>query len=150
MEYKGWDCHAYTEDCKRSWLHLQSIKKSGTDDEDEFGHLKTPMTSEELNLLTNSIEELLMHYLPQGNELSWQAMQKMKSRFQEARGGYGDGSLVGLNVLRLLEAVWKRVSELNDESINALFIETLDDIQLTCPEGDSHRLLMLFVSLVEV
>lgn len=149
MEYKGWDCHGYTEDFKQLWLHLQSIKKSGTD-ENKFGDLKTSMSSEELNLLSDSIAEFLRRYLPQGTELPWQAMQKMKSRFQEARGGYEDGSLVGLNVLRLLEAVWKRVSELNDESINTLFIETLDDIQLTCPEGDSHRLMMLFVSLVDV
>lgn len=132
MSYKGWDCHAYTEDCKKWWTNF-----------DKKENLSEPMIENDINNLIENIVKL-----PIVNPTSLQAIEKMKKRCTIERGGYEDGQLHGLNVIRLLERVWLQVENLKDESINSLFIETLADISLTCPEGDSHRLIMLLNALL--
>jgi hypothetical protein len=163
--YKGWDCHAYTQDCVQLWLSMRPLYERKTtveglatemqtltiiDSPDpNFVQLTLPMPDNEIGDLIKSIQDFLMPRFPENlnNQLCWQAVQKMRARCLTSRGGYEDGHLADLNIIRLLEAVWEVVKKLNEESIYMLFVETLEDIQLTCPEGDSHRLLMLFTSL---
>lgn len=102
--------------------------------------------------MMNDIEKHFIKSFPNGYQQlgAWQAVEKMRSRFGVERGGYEDGALGGLNITRLLEAVWLEVSRINENSTYNLFVETLSDIGSTCPEGDSHRLLILLNSLVEL
>ena len=163
--YKGWDVHQYTRDCQELWVRMRA--KDVAEDLSRLQlaealsaepatslvkQLKLPMPPETIDALLAGIRQLSAQLFPADHERRphWAALAKMRGRCLPERGGYEDGSLQGLNVIRLLEAVWAAVCEQKDAGTEKLFFETLDDIGMTCPEGDSHRLLMLLSSLKDL
>jgi hypothetical protein len=162
--YKGWDVHQYTRDCQELWARMRAkdvaedLSKlqlaEALSDEPPASlvkQLKQPMQPETIDALLASIQQLSAQLHPQPHTLAHlAALEKMRQRCLPERGGYEDGSLQNLNVIRLLEAVWTAVCAQKDAGTEKLFFETLDDIGMTCPEGDSHRLLMLLSSLKDL
>jgi hypothetical protein len=58
------------------------------------------------------------------------------------QGQITDPTIPGLNIATLLKSVWNCVKQINDSSIYRHFGETLDQIGMTCTQGQSHRLLI--------
>lgn len=121
--YKGWDCHAYTPDCR---TYVQDLLLREPD-------LGKPMSPAEISALFTPLLEQAR------GTRALAAVQKMRQR--SGAQGYQDPQLPNLNIARLLELVHRRCED------RAVLIETLSEIGGTCVQGDSHRLLMLCAAL---
>jgi len=120
--YKGWDCHAYTPDCRAYAQDLVSREPQ----------LAQPMTPAEITALFASLQ-------PLARGQARVAVQKMRQR--SGSQGYHDPQVPSLNVTRLLEWVHRQCED------KTILTETLGEIGGTCVQGDSHRLLMLCAAL---
>jgi len=157
--YKGWDCHAYTADCKALWAKIRAREiseriKNDTDTPPfNLGtRLSSKVSEEERNALFESLEKYFVGRFPNGFQevQAWGAVEKMKSRYRPDRGGYEDGDLHNLNITSLLKVVWQEINRIDDRATYELFLETLTDIGQTCTQGDSHRLLIVLSSLLDL
>lgn len=71
---------------------------------------------------------------------------KMRDRTTHSTGQYGDPHLFSININRILLECWRCC--VNRDSFNPLH-ETLVEMAGHCIQGDSHRLLVLFLALRE-
>lgn len=129
--YHGWDVHSWTSD-------LRDLLDQQPEFECRF--------RVSMHLFDQCLQEIFEMY----GEGVKPVLEKMRGRYKPIEGGYYDMDLVGkrVNVAHLLVRVWTLVKRINDESIYKWFKETLDDIGLTCLQGDSHRLMFFLVGLV--
>ena len=130
----GWDCHAYTV------YFREAIVRMGLD-------FHQPVEPATFSTAVEEMRDLMRSHFPQQPALaeqqpSWAALQKMVAR--EAAGSYVDPDLDGQSVARILVDTWRLV---RSAEVDELFVETLTDIGQTCMQGDSHRLLALFIAL---
>lgn len=154
--YHGWDVHQYSPDLLLIWeaWKLEDLHITPDQTKSRSFILQSQMSIEERDALLAKIKIKLSEKYPtkenRKQSEEWKALKKMKSRYLNERGGYEDSVLKSLNIFRLLELTWNTVAENGDESIHALFQETLCDIGQTCPEGDSHRLFLLLNALLNI
>ena len=76
------------------------------------------------------------------------AFSNFKTHYK--KGGIHDPELPQLNVAVLLKTVWIYLQKNDDSSMYKHFGETLDQIDLTCMTGISHRLFMDYIMLKEI
>lgn len=129
---KGWNVHAYS----KTYNTFLGKQKNLLDS------LKSPIDP---NIFNKTLFEITERYKDQKIK---NVLNKFKSRYNIAIKGYRDPDLHNLNVAFLLYVTWNKVKELNDNSIWELFHECLLDIGMTCLQGDSHRLLNIYSSLL--
>ena len=135
FQYKAWDTHAYSQDFRAILAHRGL-------------HFALDPTAEAFDAAIAEIKALLSSKWPEEQDRtaqpSWVAVLKMEAR--QAAGNYIDQDLGGEHVGAILVATWQLVREAD---VDELFIETLADIGDTCIQGDSHRLLALYLALTE-
>ena len=128
IQYKGWDVHAYTPQMKEVVKEIQLVDKL------------SPIVHEQM------IQEIKGKYTSKPQALI--AISKMNSRYSAEIQGYIDPD-IGINVSALLHLTWRRVKEINDDSLYNAFAETCAEIGNTCIQGDSHRLLFFCMALMD-
>jgi len=149
LYYFGWDAHAYTH-LLREHPQLHSFRQQP--------HNGPIVTLSDAQTLVDTISRTLKDH--ERTNVSAECvtaiapvLAKMVSRWDASQGGYYDADIGHVNIFALLNAVWSRVLEITDRekdaSLFALFVETLTDASMTCIQGDSHRLALLYIALTQ-
>jgi hypothetical protein len=134
-DYRGWDVHQYSPYLRDRLAELgRDFSKSPDDGEFQA------VCSEISQLLDTTTEPP-----PDDAQLSAARLALAKMRNRAAAGNYVDPDLGGAQVGAILVETWRKVQQADD--VKAVFIETLADIGDTCVQGDSHRLLLLWLAL---
>lgn len=133
--YNGWDVHSYSKD----WAPILTANH--------------PFLLERISSLEfeTTCTEIKTYYSK--SVIVQSTLEKFKNRFKtentkveekEVEGGYYDSDLGKVNCAKLLVETWKKIKQLKEDSLYQLFEETLNDINNTCVQGDSHRLFALY------
>lgn len=112
-----------------------------------------PPTDFSIELIDDRLKEIMKAYVDRNEKYNDEVLKKISivlekiyNRCKSATPvcNYIDHDLGGINIFFLLEAVWALVviKESYDE-----FLETLLEMGTLCPQGDSHRLMLLYLAL---
>lgn len=126
--YRGWNVHDYTPAFVAQLNELPF-----------FGRVE----AQEAHAFFNTLLQCMVPH----NRRCATALHKMKQRYNATQGGYFDAQLRQLNIVLLLQALFKIVQTADDKSTWQLFAETLIDQGRTCIQGDSHRPAALYLAL---
>jgi hypothetical protein len=133
MNYKGWDVHSYTTETRQVAKGL-----------DCFGACSEERFYSALNLALDWWKD---HDQLVDSRKVLDCIKKFKTRWHGSVGGWRDPDLDGANCAEL----FCRAAELvqRERGLVVLFLETLQDIENTCVQGDSHRLIQFLSGVRE-
>jgi hypothetical protein len=126
--YRGWDVHSYTPDIR-----------SVTDI--DFRNLEPVNTRIEMDALFRDIASSV-----RDSRACSIFLNKLRRRVDLNTMTYTDPQ-TGIEILSLLKKLWVKVRECNDDSVFELFETTIRDAGTTCIQGDSHRLVSMYIAL---
>lgn len=132
--YKGWDVHSYTPE---SVAFLKALEETSPD---VHTFLHRPVPPRLLKKLESAWPDTLVGVLRKWHERSDTVAPDALY--------YKDPDLDGINIWALA-LLTLEASTANSATLEPLFWEMVTDAGTTCIQGDSHRLLMLYISLVQ-
>jgi|SRR3989304_6544968 len=130
--YEGWDVHSWTNKIKEDIMLYFN--------ETEIEHFKLALNTQLFDIIWVNILHLFPNLLP--------ILKKFKTRSTDKNNeiSYNDSQIFNINILQILYLVFNEIKD--NCNFYSLFNEILTDCAQTCVQGDSHRLIWLYITIL--